>query len=169
MFPCRYSSNNICTVVEEWTQGYCCLGYFSSSTHSDLVMRLAQKVWRQCVLVVAHDLVLRDGNCIGLLANTGLFLSTDNRYLFLLQRRLIPFNSLPRLQIQFSRQRFVIGVSDLYTFSPWFSAFDCKEPISSDESHVVQFQHVFELIRLTYPQFVQTFQNIVRVTENKSA
>ena len=33
-FACRYLSNNICTVVEEWTHGHFCLGYFSSSTHT---------------------------------------------------------------------------------------------------------------------------------------
>ena len=43
---------NICTVVEEWTHGYCCLGYFSSSTHFYLVKGLARKVWRQCFLVL---------------------------------------------------------------------------------------------------------------------
>ena len=80
-FACRYIPNNICTVVEEWTSGYFCLGYISS-THFDIVLWLAQKVWRQCVLVFARDLGFRGGNCNGLLANTGLFLSTDNRYLF---------------------------------------------------------------------------------------
>ena len=63
--------------------GYFYLGYFSSSTHFDLVLRLAQKAWRQCVLVFVRELGFRDGNCIGLLANTDLFLSTDNMYLFL--------------------------------------------------------------------------------------
>ena len=33
----KYLSNNVCTIVEEWIHGYFCLGYFSSSTHSDLV------------------------------------------------------------------------------------------------------------------------------------
>ena len=61
--------------------GYFCLGYFSSSAHFDVVIRLAQKVWRQCVQVFAHDLGLRGGNCIGLLANTALFLSTGNQIL----------------------------------------------------------------------------------------
>ena len=56
-------------------------GYFSSSTHFDLVKRLAQKAWRQCVLVFVHCLGFRAGNCIDLLANTGLFLSTGNSYL----------------------------------------------------------------------------------------
>ena len=94
-FAYKYHSKHICAIVEEWAHGHFCLGYFSSSTHFDLVIRLAQKAWRQCVLVFVHDLRFRDGNCIGLLANTGLFLSTGNRYLFLLQRRLIPFDSAP--------------------------------------------------------------------------
>ena len=67
----KYLSNYICTVVEEFCQSDFCLGYFSSSTHFDLVIRLAQKAWRQCVLVFAHDLGSRGGNCIGLLSNTG--------------------------------------------------------------------------------------------------
>ena len=132
---CQYSlrdhvlvpSNDICAVVEEWTQGYFCLGYFSSSTHFNLVKGLARKVWRQCVLASAHGHGFRGGNCIGLLSNTGFLLSTGNRYLFLLQRQWFPFDSLPRLQIQFShawRQSFVNGVSDLYIFSPWFSTSD---------------------------------------------
>ena len=78
-FACRYLSNNICTVVEEWTHGYFCLGYFSSSTHFDLVVRLAQKAWRHCDLVFVHELGFRGGNCNGLLANTGIFLSTGSK------------------------------------------------------------------------------------------
>ena len=35
---CVYPSKNIYTVVEGWTHGYFCLGYFSSSTHFYLVM-----------------------------------------------------------------------------------------------------------------------------------
>ena len=89
---CKYPSN-ICTVVGEWHHGYLCLRYFFSSTHFDLVTRVARKVWRQCVLVFAHDLGLRAGNCIGLLSNTGLFLSTGSKYLFLLQRHSIPYDS----------------------------------------------------------------------------
>ena len=56
------------TVVEEWQPLVTfCLGYFSSSTHFDLVIRLAQKVWRHCVLVFAHDRYSHAGNCTGLL------------------------------------------------------------------------------------------------------
>ena len=45
------------------------MGTLASDTsllrHVNLVMRLAQKAWRQCVLVFAHDLRLRGGNCNG--------------------------------------------------------------------------------------------------------
>ena len=98
---------------------------------------LARKVWRQCVLVFAHDLGFRGGNCIGLLANPGLFLSTGKKYLVHFRHQRFPSDSLPRLLIQFShvwRQSFVNEVSDLYFSSPWFSTFDSWEPISSDES-----------------------------------
>ena len=106
--------NNINTVVEEWIHGHFCLRYFSSSTHFYLVKGLARKVWRQCVRVFAHDLGYRGGNCNGLHANTGLFLSTGNRYLFLLQRRLIPFrlfttapeSILPCLASKFRKRSF---------------------------------------------------------------
>ena len=73
-------------VIEEWTHGHFCLGYFSSSTHFDLVTGMAQRVWRHCGLVFVHDRYSHAGNCIGLLSNTGLFLSTGKKYLFLLQR-----------------------------------------------------------------------------------
>ena len=54
---------------------------------------------------VGHDLGSHAGNSIGLLANTGLFLSTGNRYLFLFQSRFIPFDSLPLHLNQFSRAK----------------------------------------------------------------
>ena len=92
-FAYKYLSDNICTVVAEWTHGYFCLGYFFSSTRFDPVTRLAQKELRQCVLVFVHDLGFRAGNCTGLSSNLGLFLSTGHKYLFLLQRHLIPFDS----------------------------------------------------------------------------
>ena len=103
-FACKFPSNNICTVVEGWTHGYLCLGYFSSSTHFNLA---------------------------------GLFLTTGNRYFFLLQRWTITLDSLSLLLTQFShawRESFVIEVSDLYFSSPSFSTFDSWEPITSDES-----------------------------------
>ena len=39
-----------------------------------------------------HDRYSHAGNCIGLLSKTGLFLSTGNKYLFLLQRLLVPYD-----------------------------------------------------------------------------
>ena len=90
---CKYLSKNICTVVKEWIHGYLCLGYFSSSTHIALVTLMAQKVWRLWVLVFVYDRHSHARNCIGLLSNTGLFLSTGSKYRFLLQRHSIPFDS----------------------------------------------------------------------------
>ena len=85
----------------------------------------------------ARDLGFRGGNCNGLLANTGLLLSTADKYLFLLQRLTIPFDSLTLLLIRFSRvrrQSFEIEVSDLYSSSPWFTTFDMTASSSPDES-----------------------------------
>ena len=91
---CKYLSNNICTVVGERYQDYFCLGYFLSPTHFDLVSLMAQKVWRHSGSVfVVHARYSHARNCIGLLSNTGLFLSTGNKYLFLLQRHTFPFDS----------------------------------------------------------------------------
>ena len=89
---CKYLSNDICTVVEEWHHGYFCLGYFFSSTHFDFVTLMAQKVWRLGVLVFAHDRYSHARNCIGLLSNTNVFLSAGSRYFFLIQRHSIPFD-----------------------------------------------------------------------------
>ena len=89
------------------------LGYFFSSTQLDLVPLMAQKVWRLSVLVFVHDRYAHARNCTGLPSNIGLFLSNGNKYLFLLQRHVIPFNSCPLLLFQFShawRQSFVIVV-----------------------------------------------------------
>ena len=66
------------------------LGYFFSSTHFHLVTLTARKVWRLCVLVFANDRCSYAGNCIRLLSNTGLFLSTGNKYLFFLQHHSFP-------------------------------------------------------------------------------
>ena len=51
---CKYLSNDICTVVEEWHHGYFCLGYFFSSTPFDLVSLMAQKVWWLAMSVGDH-------------------------------------------------------------------------------------------------------------------
>ena len=109
------------------------LRHTSTSWHWGL-----RKVWRHCGSgFLAHDRYSHAGNCIGLPSNTGLFLSTGNRYLFLLQRHSIPFDSWPLLLFQFSRvwrQSFAIEVSDLYSSSPLSSIFDNWASISSDES-----------------------------------
>ena len=126
----------------------------------------------------------------GLLANTGLFLSTGDRYLFLLQRT--PDNPFRLFITAFShacRQSFVIEVSDLYSSSPLFSTFDSWEPTSSDESPCrtiptrfwVDQTHVF-LISTDFPRYDRTefltsiieLRHILmlssrRVTEKKSA
>ena len=110
---------------------------FFSSTHFDLVSLMARKVRRHCVLVFVQHFGYRDGNCIGLLANTGLFLSTGNRYLFLLQSRLIPSRCLTTAPVSIFRawrQSFVIVISNLYSSSPWSSTFDYWASIPSDES-----------------------------------
>ena len=156
----KYFSNSICTVVEERHHSYCCLGYFSSSAHFDLVSLMAQKVWWHSGSVfVVHDRHSHARNCTGLLANTGLFLSTGDRYLFLLQRHPFPFDSSHLPLFQFSRvwrQSFVVEVSDLHSSSPLSSIFDNWVNL-----HLVQFQYSFELRGLTYSQVVQTFQDII--------
>ena len=48
---CKFLSNNICTIVEDWYHDYFWLEYFSSSTHIGLVTRMTQNVWRHCVLI----------------------------------------------------------------------------------------------------------------------
>ena len=123
---------------------------------------MAQRVERLSVSVLVHDHHSHAGNCTGLPSNTGLFLSTGNIHLFLLQRRLIPFDSLPRLQIQFShawRQNFAIEVSDLYSSSPLSLFLTIGHRYLLIHLHVVQFQYGFELRGLTYSQSVQTFQD----------
>ena len=42
---------------------------------------------------VGHDRYSHAGNCSGLLSNTGFFLSTGNKYLFLIQRHSFPSDS----------------------------------------------------------------------------
>ena len=73
---------------------------------------------------VSHDRYSHAGNCSSLPSNTGLFLSTGNKNLFLFQRHLSPFDPWPLLLFRFSlvwRQSFAVEVSDLYFLSPSFS------------------------------------------------
>ena len=82
-----------------------------SSTHFDLVSLMAQKVWRLAVSVFVNDRYSHAGNCTSLPSNVGLFLSTCNIYLFLLQRHSFPFDSWPLPLFRFSsilRQNFAI-------------------------------------------------------------
>ena len=85
---CKHLSNNICTVVVEWHQGY------FSSTHFELVTLMAQKVWRLWVLVSAHDRHSHAGNYIGLLSNAGLFFFPLVTIPFPPSTPLIPFRFL---------------------------------------------------------------------------
>ena len=160
---CADTSQTICTVVEKWTHDYSCLRYFFFDTLQPRDTVGSEGVAPACSNF-SHDLGLRGGNCNGLLANTGLFLSTGNRYLFFLRRQLIPFDSWAQLLIQFShawRRSFVIDVSDRYSSSPWFQLLLVGSRYLLMNLRVVQFQFDFALRRLTYPQFAQTFQDFI--------
>ena len=113
-FACKYLSNNICTVVEEWHHGYFCLGCFSSSTHFDLVMRLPQKAWRQCVLVFLCTIVdlVPETASVSLRTLvfffplvTGTFSSFNAGYSFSTLDHCSCFNS-PRLALKFRNRSF---------------------------------------------------------------
>ena len=55
---------------------------------------MAREVWRQCVLVFADDRYSHAGNCIlSPFEHWPFFLSTGSKYLFLIQRLLLPFDS----------------------------------------------------------------------------
>ena len=155
----------VCTVVEEWYQDYFFPWYFST-THFDLVSLTAQMVERLSVSVLVHDHHSHAGICTGFPSNIGLFLSTGNKYLLLLQRHSFPFDSWPLLLFQFSRawhKSFVIEVSDLYFSSPWCFIIDnLHRHLLMMNLHVVQFQYCFELRELMYFHFVQTLQDIIR-------
>ena len=140
-----------------------------SKTHANLVSLMAQKVWRLLVSVfVVHDRHSHAGNCTGLPSNISLILSTCIIHLFLLQRHLIPFDSLPLLLFRFSRvwrQNFATWVSDLYFSAPSFSISDNWASISFDESPCRTFLIRFWVDQTHVSQFVQTFQNIIGIFE----
>ena len=77
----KYLSKNLCTVVEEWTQWL-------------LLPRILLFLDTLRPRDTVHDRNSHAGNCIGLLANIGLYLSTGNKYLFLLRTPLNPFRLL---------------------------------------------------------------------------
>ena len=142
-----------------------CLGYFSSSTHFVLVTKMAQKVWRHCDLVYVHDRYSHAGNCFGLLANIGLFffpLVTDTFSSLKVHDSLSTlyqgsrFNS-PMPGVKVSQTEFLIFSS----FHHRFQLLIVGNRYLLMNFHVVQFQYGFELTRLTYPQFLQTFQDYI--------
>ena len=126
---------------------------------------MARKVWRHCGLVFRHDRYSHARNCIGLLSNTGLFLSTGDRHLFLFQRHLNPFRFLitapvlifPCPRVKVSQSKFLICTPLHHCLQ--FLIIGHRHLLMN--LHVVQFQYVFELRGLTYSQFVQTFQDIM--------
>ena len=84
----------ICTFVGERHHGYFCLGYFFSSTHFDLVIRLAQKARGGSAFWFLGTIVtLLPETALVLLSNTGLLLSTGNKYIFIFRRHSFPFDS----------------------------------------------------------------------------
>ena len=94
-------------------------GPMVTSTHFYLVKRLARKMWRLCVLVFAHDLGFRGGNCNGLLANAGLFFP-------LVTNTFSSFNANDSLSTLYHGSRFnspMLGVKVSYTEFLIFSSF----------------------------------------------
>ena len=84
----KYLSRTFCTAVGWTSQTDSCLQGSFSSVNFYLVL-VAQSVERFLVSVLhAHN--RRAGNCIGLLSNTALLLSTDGKLLVLFEHYLIP-------------------------------------------------------------------------------
>ena len=90
---CKYLSRSMYMAVDWTSQTGFCLWHFFFSTHFYLAYLkiVAQRVVRLLVSA-SHDRYSHAGRYIGLLSNTGLFLSTGNRYLFLLQRHSFPYD-----------------------------------------------------------------------------
>ena len=107
---------------------------FSRRTSTSLCWWLSG--WSGFLVLISHARYRRAGNCIGLLSNTVLLLSTDSKLLVPCQYHLITCDSQSLLLFQFShfwRQNFVVEVSDLCFSSPSSEAFDNQASISSDE------------------------------------
>ena len=135
----RAGTLQIVSVVEEWTHGYLLPRILLFlGTHLLRERAGSEGVAAVCSGLCARSCVSRRKLHRSPCEHWPFCLSTGGKYLFFLQHLLVPFDSWPLLQIQFShawRQSFVIGVSDLYSFSPFvFQFFDTWEPMSSDES-----------------------------------
>ena len=81
---CKYLSRSFCAAVGWTSQTGLCFWSSFFSTHFYLLVSVAQKM-EQLWVPVLHDHDSRVGNCIGLLSNTDLLLSTDSKFLFLFQ------------------------------------------------------------------------------------
>ena len=122
---CKYLSRIVCTAVDWSSQTDTCLWSSFYSMHFYLLVLVAQRVERFLVSVL-HVHYRRAGNCIRLLSNTALLLSTDSKLFFALS---IPLNPLrlvitaPVSILSLLASDFVIEVSDLCFFSPSSSIF----------------------------------------------
>ena len=120
---CKYFSNRICTVVEEWQRGYFCLGYIFSSTHFDLVTSRARKV-----LAALCSGFLRA--IVTLMPETALVSFRTLAFFFpLVTNAFSSFNATHSLSILdhcscLNSPVSGVKVSDLYSSSPFFSVFD---------------------------------------------
>ena len=134
-FAYRYLSKTICTVVEEWP-----MVTFASDISLPRHISTSWYGWLgRCGGGVFWFLRAVLGNVTETvtvaLRTLAFFFPLVTDTFSSLQRQWFPFDSLPRLQIQFSnfwRQSFV-EVSATYLSSPWFSTFDSWEPISFDD------------------------------------
>ena len=116
--PCKYSSKNICTVVDEWHHGYFSLGYFLFFD----TLRPRDKDGSEGVAAVCSGFWARS-----LLSCRKLHWSPFeqwpfsfhwNQVPFPVSTPLIPFRFLTTSMFQFSRawrQSFAIEVSDLFS------------------------------------------------------
>ena len=111
-----------------------------------LVKGLARKVWRQCVLVFAHDLGFRGGKLHRFpCEHWGFFLSIGNSPFGLFTTA--PDSILPCLASKFRIRSFW----SLHLFTMAFNFLIVGNRFLLMILHVVQFQCSFELRRLTYP------------------
>ena len=128
-------------------------------------MCVAQRVVRLLVSPL-HDRYSHAGDCTGLPSNTVLFLSTGNKYLFCSFNTILSLVTLDHCTcfyflvsgVKISQPKFLIYASLHHRLQ----FFKLEHRYFLMNFHVVQFEYGCELIRLTYSQFVQTFQNIIR-------